>query len=76
MRESTEHTASDLSGARRRSYGGFERVELVGLVLQQAREDLFEASVPVAEPESAFWWDRVELAICEISDLPDALARS
>jgi hypothetical protein len=60
---------------RRRPGGGRECVELVGLVLQEAREDLFEGALPVAEPEAVLRWDRVQLAVGQLSEPAQGVGR-
>src|SRR5579872_542423 len=57
------------------SGGGPERLELVGLMLEQAGEDLREGALPVAEPEAVLRRDRVQLAVGELSDSAERVAR-
>jgi hypothetical protein len=48
--------------------GGRERFDLVGLMLQETGEDLFEGALPVAESEAPIGWDRIQLGVCQHPD--------
>lgn len=42
---------------------------------EEAGEDLFEGALPIAESEGVFRWDRFQLAVAELGDLTEGLAR-
>ena len=53
---------------RRSGDRGLEGLDLVGLMLEQAGEDLFEGALTVAEAEAVLRRDLVQLAVGELGD--------
>lgn len=64
----------NVDGARRSGEGGSYGLHLVALMLDEARQDLFDGALPVAEPEAAVRWDRSQLAVGQFSDPAEGVA--
>jgi hypothetical protein len=55
---------------------GFDGVDLVALVLEQAGHDLLQSPLPVAEPEAAGGRHSVELLVGQLGQQTEGIPRS